>query len=111
MARKAGSPIRTNIICILAALKKANGYQIYKVYKQLYAPCSLRVIYYHLQRGVQYGLFVIDSVVETKGSYSWGTTSQQAFYRLEPSVKPATILSEHHVQSLLYDQRDVKKPQ
>jgi len=46
--RPVKSEIRQNIVEILFYLKRAYGYDIYKVYIKIFPKVTLRSIYYHL---------------------------------------------------------------
>ncbi len=85
--RPIGSAVRQNVIEILNVLKKAHGYQIYKVYRDLFPKVTLRVIYYHLKKGCDLGEFEIDKVQLEKGDYSWGGEAEKIYYKLGPQAK------------------------
>ena len=86
--RPVGSPIRKNIVEILAVLGKAYGYQIHKMYQQIFPSCTREVIYYHLRKGVQLGEFIIEEVKEERGEYSWGPIVEKTYYKLGPKAQP-----------------------
>jgi len=82
------SVIRQNMIEILNFMDEGYGYQIYKVYKELFDPITLRVIYYHLRKGKELGEFIVAGVKKTSGDYSWGPEAERIFYKLGPKAKP-----------------------
>src|SRR3989338_7886808 len=82
------SEIRQNIIEILHHIKKAYGYEIYKVYVSIFPKVTLRSIYYHLKKGITLGEFQIYKVEKEKGEYSWGTEAEKIYYSLGPNAKP-----------------------
>lgn len=90
--RKKGRPpssqIRENMIELLHCLGSAYGYQISKVYKQMFAPATRRVIYYHLRKGTELGVFEIDQVKREQGEFSWGTVAEKTYYKLGKSAQP-----------------------
>lgn len=86
--RPTRSTIRQNLIDILQFMGEAYGYQMYKAYKDIYAPVTLRVIYYHLMKGKSLGEFEVAGVKKTQGSYSWGPEAERIFYKLGPNAKP-----------------------
>ncbi|MBR9677428.1 hypothetical protein GOV04_04765 [Candidatus Woesearchaeota archaeon] len=86
--RPAGSMVRHNIIEILYFLGHAYGYQLNKIYQELFAPVSMRLIYYHLNKGVSLGEFKVKEVKTEKGDYSWGPHAEKTFYTLGPNAKP-----------------------
>ena len=51
--RPVKSQIRQNILEILHYLGKGYGYQISKVYNEIFPRVTQRVIYYHLKKGMQ----------------------------------------------------------
>lgn len=85
--RPTRSAIRQNLVEILYYMGEAYGYQLYKAYKELFAPVTLRVIYYHLSKGKELGEFDIAGVKKTSGSYSWGPEAERIFYKLGPEAK------------------------
>jgi len=82
------SAVRENIIEILYFLGKAYGYEIYKVYKVLFPKVTLRLIYYHLKKGIDLEEFKVEKVEKEKGDYSWGGTAEKTYYALGPKAKP-----------------------
>ena len=86
--RPIGSSIRKNVVELLHYMGKAHGYQIYKAYKDLFPRVTLRVIYYHLKKGLEPGEFQIEKVELEKGDYSWGSEAEKKYYKLGPAAKP-----------------------
>lgn len=86
--RPTRSVIRQNLIEILHFMGEAYGYQLYKAYKDIFPPVTLRVIYYHLAKGKSLGEFEVAGVKKTSGSYSWGPEAERVFYKLGPAAKP-----------------------
>jgi hypothetical protein len=82
------SKIRQNMIEILNVLGSAYGYQISKIYEQLFASATRRVIYYHLKKGVELNEFEIDRVEHEKGDFSWGRIAEKTYYKLGKNAKP-----------------------
>ncbi|MCW1309829.1 MAG: hypothetical protein QXP04_03985, partial [Candidatus Nanoarchaeia archaeon] len=84
--RPPGSKIRENIALILNKLNVSYGYEIYKVYKQVFGKILLRDIYYHLKKGQELGEFI---AIETKvepGNFTWGTQTERTYYTLGPFI-------------------------
>ncbi|HLC66435.1 MAG TPA: hypothetical protein VJK52_02240 [Candidatus Nanoarchaeia archaeon] len=99
------SEIRQNIVEILAATKvPAYGYQIFRVYRRIFPRATLRVLYYHLRKGITTGEFLIARVEEAKGEYSWGNTAEKVYYTLGPMAQPK---GDSRVQEFLA-QREVQ---
>ena len=87
--RPVKSEIRQNIIEILFYLKKAYGYDMYKIYIKIFPKVTLRSIYYHLKKGVALGEFRIESVLKEKGDFSWGGEVEKTYYAIGENAKPA----------------------
>ena len=87
--RPVGSVIRARLVDILYILGKAHGYELYKYYKEIHPPITLRVVYYHLRKGSALGEFHLETIEEEKGEYSWGASAQKITYTLGPNAKPA----------------------
>ncbi|MFH1510255.1 MAG: hypothetical protein ABIF10_01075 [Candidatus Woesearchaeota archaeon] len=85
--RPVHSDVRERIIEILRLKKQAYGYEIWNFYKQKYPPVSMRLIYYHLKKGVILGEFKVQKVVSEKGDYSWGPEAEKIYYSLGPEAK------------------------
>lgn len=86
--RPVKSAIRQRIVEILAVVNKAHGYEVAKIYRELYPKATMRVIYYHLRKGAQIGEFTVESIVDEKGTYSWGSTAEKVYYTLGPQAQP-----------------------
>jgi len=82
------SQIRQNMIEILHFLGKAYGYEIYKAYREIYPPVTLRVMYYHLRKGTELKEFKQQHSKVEEGDYSWGRTVERIYYSLGPNAKP-----------------------
>lgn len=89
--RPLGSKIRQNIVEILYFLKQGYGYDIYRIYKEVFPAVTLRSIYYHLRKGVQLEEFKIQKVKQEKGDYSWGKSAEKIYYILGPNAKPTAL--------------------
>jgi hypothetical protein len=86
--RPPNSVIRDRLAQLLSEVKRDYGYNIYRLYCRKYPKVSMRVVYYHLSKGVELGLFRMERV-ETEGEYSWGGVAEKVFYSLEAhSEKP-----------------------
>jgi hypothetical protein len=87
--RPVGSDIRQNIVEILYFLKKGYGYELHKIYKEIIAPCTREVIYYHLRQGTKLHEFEVIEIKKEAGNFSWGPSAEKIFYRLGPNAKPS----------------------
>ena len=86
--RPVRSQIRQNIVEILYFMKKACGYDIFKVYRDVYPKVTMRSIYYHLRKGQETGEIKINAIKSEKGDYSWGGEAEKIYYSLGPNAKP-----------------------
>jgi len=86
--RPVRSEIRQNIIEILFHKGKAYGYDIFKIYKEIFPLVTMRVIYYHLKKGADLGEFKVDTVQKEEGNFSWGSSVEKIYYGLGPNAKP-----------------------
>ncbi len=82
------SQVRMNIVEILYFMKKGTGYDIYKHYVAIFPKVTMRLIYYHVHKGHEIGLFNIQKVGVEKGDYSWGNTAEKIYYELGAGAKP-----------------------
>jgi hypothetical protein len=82
------SEVRQNMVEIVATLKRAYGYEIYTFYKRIFPPVTLRLMYYHLRKGVSIGEFKVHKVKVEKGDYSWGGAAEKIYYSLGPNAQP-----------------------
>lgn len=89
--RPVGSEIRQNIIEILYFLKQGYGYEIHKIYIEIFAPCTREVIYYHLRQGTKLKEFEVIEIKKESGMYSWGPAAEKIIYKLGPKAKPAIL--------------------
>ena len=93
--RPIGSKVRQNMVEILYFYKRLYGYEIYKIYMDLYPKITMRLIYYHLKKGVSTGEFKVYTVDKKSGKYSWGGVSENIIYEPGPNANP---LIEPHVK-------------
>ncbi|MBS3110379.1 hypothetical protein J4227_07665 [Candidatus Woesearchaeota archaeon] len=83
------SAIRQALVEILFVMKKAYGYELYKVYDAVYPKATLRAVYYNLRKGVELGEFKINVIKSEKGEYSWGTEAEKTYYELGDAARAA----------------------
>jgi hypothetical protein len=89
--RPFGSKIRQNIVEVLFFLGKGYGYEIHKVYCQLFDKCTREVVYYNLRKGVNMGEFKVEQIKIEKGDFSWGGEVRKIVYSLGEHAKPAGL--------------------
>ncbi len=83
------SQIRQNIVEILYFMKEGYGYDICKVYMNIFPKVTMRSIYYHLNKGINTKEFKISQVKVEQGNYSWGKTVEKTYYALGEAAKPS----------------------
>ena len=83
------SPIRNNMVNLLYFMKEAYGYDIYKKYRRIFHKVGMRSIYYHLNKGLELGVFQVSRKERVEGDFSWGSGSERTFFKLGPSAKPS----------------------
>ena len=76
--------IRENIASILKHTNIAYGYQIYKIYKDIFGNISLRNLYYNLKKGAELGEFVLINIKKEEGYFTWGNEAEHKYYTLGP---------------------------
>lgn len=76
--------IREKIAHILKQTNASYGYQIYKIYSEVFGKVSLRNLYYNLKKGVNLGEFVVVEVKLEKGAFTWGGEVEHKYYTLGP---------------------------
>lgn len=86
--RPVKSEIRQNIIEILYFIKQGYGYEIYKIYREVFPPVTLRSIYYHLRKGTKLEEFKVYKIKSEKGDYSWGPEAEKIYYALGANANP-----------------------
>ena len=89
LGRKPNSQIRDDMVELLHFLKEAYGYELYKKYCKVYnKKVSMRSIYYHLNKGVELGVFNLKEVRDVKGDFSWGSGAKQVIFQLGANASP-----------------------
>ncbi len=82
------SDIRDNLIEILYYLEKSYGYQLCKIYFEIFPKVTSRSIYYHLKKGVLTQEIEVEEVKTEHGEFSWGSSVEKIIYRLGPKALP-----------------------
>lgn len=83
------SATRDRIAEILAVIERGTGYDVYRIYRQVFGSITSRSIYYNLHQGVLLDLFELDEVATESGAYSWGPKAEKKYYRLGRKARPA----------------------
>lgn len=82
--RPVKTEIREKIASILSQLGCAYGYELYKIYKKIFEPVSLRNMYYNLKKGLSTGEYIILEAKREPGEFTWGMESEHIYYGLGP---------------------------
>jgi hypothetical protein len=86
--RPVKSEIRQNIIEILYFMGEGYGYQVAKIYNEIFPEVTQRSVYYHLRKGVQTEELEVHRVKVEKGDFSWGDTVEKIYYSLGSQAEP-----------------------
>ncbi len=82
------SPIRQNVVEILYFLGKGYGYQLSKIYNEVFSKVSQRSVYYHLRKGIDLGEIELNKVEHEEGEFSWGKMAEKTYYSLGRKARP-----------------------
>ena len=82
------SLIRQRICEILFFLEEGYGYEINKIYLEIYGKVAQKSIYYNLSKGIETEEFKLIETRREEGNFSWGNTVQKHIYSLGPNAKP-----------------------
>lgn len=85
------SQIRQNIVEILYYLGYGYGYEIAKIYNEVFPQVTQRSIYYHLRKGIKTKEIKIDEVRKERGEFSWGNVVEKIYYKLGKNAEPKGI--------------------
>jgi hypothetical protein len=109
--RPVKSQIRQNVIELLFYLKQGYGYNIAKVYNDIFPQVHQRSIYYHLRKGVATGEFIVHEIKEEKGEFSWGQKVEKTYYALgkEALIKGNKDVAKHFSQKKSFINRVFSK--
>jgi DNA-binding transcriptional ArsR family regulator len=86
--RPVKSIIRQNVIEILHHLGQGYGYEISKIYNEIYPQVTQRSVYYHLKKGVFLNEFSVHKVEKETGDFSWGSVVEKTYYTLGENANP-----------------------
>ena len=86
--RPLASQIRQNVLEILAQVNSGYGYQICKIYNEVFPKVTQRSVYYHLKKGVQIGEIKVQQIKLEQGNYSWGDKAEKIYYSLGEKAAP-----------------------
>ncbi len=86
--RPVKSRIRQNVVEILYYLGEGYGYQIAKMYNQIFPSVTQRSIYYHLRKGILTKEIEMHKIEQEKGEFSWGAVVEKKYYVLGRNAEP-----------------------
>lgn len=86
--RPTKSIIRQNVVEILQHLGKGYGYEISKIYNEIFPKVTQRSIYYHLRKGVLTQEIEVYKIEREEGDFSWGPVVEKIFYSLGKEAQP-----------------------
>ncbi|MBU0470545.1 MAG: hypothetical protein KKA62_05560 [Nanoarchaeota archaeon] len=86
--RPVKSSIRQNVVEILFFLGRGYGYEVAKIYNQIFPKVTQRSVYYHLRKGVLTEEIKINKIEEEKGEFSWGNVVEKKYYVLGKRAAP-----------------------
>lgn len=86
--RPTTSKIRQNILEILHYLHQGYGYEISKIYNEVFPPVTQRSIYYHLRKGVSLNELAVHEIKHETGDFSWGRSVEKIYYTLGKNAEP-----------------------
>ena len=81
------SVVRQNLIEIIFIKGPACGYELHKIYIELFPKTSRENVYYNLRKGVKLGEFNVE-IKKVEGDYSWGRTAEKIFYSIGSNAHP-----------------------
>ncbi|MBN1923643.1 MAG: hypothetical protein JW791_02695 [Nanoarchaeota archaeon] len=82
--RPEGSIIRNRLIAILQRVRTSYGYELYKLYKEIFGNVHIRTIYYNLKKGIEKEEIIVVNVARELGDYSWGDEVEKVYYSVGP---------------------------
>lgn len=103
--RKPGSEVRQRIVDILYVLGKSYPYKIAKIYNKIFPKVTIRVIYYHLKKGVSLNLFKLEEIKASEGNFSWGRRVEHVYYSLGENANPS-LTTEIYEEILKFNSED-----
>lgn len=84
--RPTKSNVRNRLERVLDGCGYVHGYDAYKYYKGTYGETSMRNVYYHLNKGVELGIFIELGFHSVKGEYTWGSKTERKYYINGPNA-------------------------
>ncbi|HLD40507.1 MAG TPA: hypothetical protein VJB13_05205 [Candidatus Nanoarchaeia archaeon] len=104
--RPVKSKIRQNIVEILHYMGEGYGYQVAKIYNEIFPAATQRSIYYNLQKGILTKEIAVHKIEQEEGEYSWGSMVEKKYYSLG---KNAEAKGDKRVKDFLQTWQKLKK--
>jgi len=82
------SKIRQNVVEILHYLGEGYGYQVAKIYNEIFPTATQRSIYYNLQKGLLTKEIEVNKIEQEEGEFSWGSMVEKKYYSLGKNAEP-----------------------
>ena len=73
---------------ILHYLGEGYGYQVAKIYNEVFPAATQRSIYYNLHKGLLTKEIEVHKIEEERGEFSWGTVVEKKYYMLGKNAEP-----------------------
>ncbi len=105
LGRPIKSQIRQNIVEILYYLKQGYGYQIAKIYQEVFPSATQRSIYYNLKKGMETKEIKLQKIEQETGDFSWGRTVEKTYYTLGELAVPK---GDKRVKDFLQQEKSIK---
>ncbi|MBU1974477.1 MAG: hypothetical protein KKH52_03725, partial [Nanoarchaeota archaeon] len=86
--RPTKSVIRQNVVEILYYLGQGYGYQIAKIYNEIFPTVTQRSVYYHLRKGKETKEIKMHKIEQEQGNFSWGSVVEKIYYTLGEKAAP-----------------------
>lgn len=90
--RPKGSATRDRVGEVLSVIGRGTGYDVFRIYRDVFGSITSRAIYYNLHQGVLLDEFELDEVTVESGEYSWGGKAEKKYYK--PGRKAKRIIDE-----------------
>lgn len=90
--RPPGSATRDRVSEILSVIERGTGYDIFRIYRDVFGQITSRSIYYNLHQGVLLDAFEVDAVTVESGEFSWGGKAEKKYYK--PGRKARVLTDE-----------------
>ena len=91
---------RENILKILYIGGSMYGYEVYKIYKEVYGEVLLRTIYYHLKACEKRGELKAKKIVGVLGGFTWGYETDRIYYELKEGVEEKLKMNIEEIKAI-----------